>query len=284
LTSASPSQPAFRSWTQLGARLREAIGNPSDRLLLTALFLSIFCLDYLPRAFSTSGSFPVAEFIGFVAIAVVLRRFGAETLLMRWDFRAIAAASVAVIHPWRHMGGLALTGLGLLFCARRDNRLASLGQLSLALACVDIWGQMALAAIEAKLLPIETALAYLPLSYLDSFTLHGNTISHPDGHSVIVEGGCSAFSNLVIAALLWLSFMKIRNLQFRSRHFGVLAAGLLAIVIVNAVRIDLCAWSPDYFQFWHEGPGVGILSWIMLILSLVIFYLGLAGDGEQAAE
>jgi exosortase/archaeosortase family protein len=138
---------------------------------------------------------------------------------------------------------------------------------------------MALAAIEAKLLPIETALAYLPLSYLDSFTLHGNTISHPDGHSVIVEGGCSAFSNLVIAALLWLSFMKIRNLQFRSRHFGVLAAGLLAIVIVNAVRIDLCAWSPDYFQFWHEGPGVGILSWIMLILSLVIFYLGLAGDG-----
>jgi hypothetical protein len=266
------------------ARVGAAIGNPSDRFLLRAFFLSVFCLDYLPRVFSTPASFPTAEFIGFVAVAIVVKRLGTESVLRQWDYLAILVASGAIIHPWRHMGALALTGFGLPLCFRRDERLASLGQLSLALACVDIWGQMAQAVIEARLLPIETALAYVPLSILDSFTLLGNTISHADGRGVSVEGSCSAFPNMLAVTLLWLSFMKIRNLEFGLRSCGVLAAGLAMIVLLNTVRIDLCAWSSNYFQYWHEGPGVGILSWTMLILALVIFYFGLTGADDRAAR
>ncbi len=265
------------------ARFLDAIGKPSDRLLLTAFFFSVFCLDYLPRGFSTGASFPTPEFIGFVAIAIVLKRLGTEPVLRRWDYLALFIASGAVIHPWRHMGGLALTGVGLLFCLRRDNRLAALGQLSLALACLDIWGQMALTAIEAKILPIETALAYVPLSFLNSsFSLHGNEISHPDGRGAVVAASCSAFQNMLAVALLWLSFMKIRNLEFSLRSFGVLAAALVMVALLNTVRIDLCAWSADYFEYWHEGPGVGVLAMTMLALALAIFYLGLAGADDQA--
>jgi len=250
-----------------------------------AFFFSVFCLDYLPRVFATPASFPTAEFIGFVAIAIVLKRLGTEPVLRRWDYLALFIASGAVIHPWRHMGALALTGLGLLFCLRRDRRLGSLGQLSLALACVDIWGQMALTAIEAQLLPIEAALAYVPLSFLDSFSLLGNTISHPDSEvrGVVVAGSCSAFSNMLATTLLWLSFMKIRELEFRSRSFAVLAAGLVMVILLNTLRLDLCAWSSDYFQYWHEGPGVGIFSWTMLVLALGIFYFGLAAADDRAA-
>ena len=262
------------------ARFVEAVGNPSDRLLLTLFFLSVFCLDYLPRVFSTAASFPTPEFIGFVAIAIVLNRLGKESALRRWDYLALFIASGAVIHPWRHMGAFALTGLGLLFCFRRDRRLAALGQLSLGLACLDVWGQVALTAIEAKLLPIETALAYVPLSFLDSFALLGNSISHPDGRGVTVAASCSAFRNMLAVALLWLSFMKIRNLEFSPRSFGVLAAAVVIVVLLNTLRIDLCAWSADYFQYWHEGPGVGVLSLTMLALALTTFYLGLAGADD----
>jgi hypothetical protein len=265
------------------ARFLEAVGNPSDRLLLAAFYFSVFCLDYLPRVFSASASFPTPEFIGFVAIAIVLKRLEREPVLRRWDYLALFIASGALIHPWRHMGGLALTGLGLLFCFRRDRRLAALGQLGLALACLDIWGEMALTAIEAKLLAIETALAYIPLSLLDSFSLLGNSISHPDGRGVVVEGSCSAFRNMLAVALLWLSFMKIRNLEFSLRRFGVLAAGLIMVVLLNTFRIDLCAWSTDFFRYWHEGPGVDVLSLTMLVLALAIFYLGLADAEDWSA-
>lgn len=265
------------------AQFLEAIGCPSDRLLLAAFFLSVFCLDYLPKVFVATDFFPTPEFIGFAAIAIVLGRLGTDRVLRRWDLVALFIASGVLIHPWRHTGGLALTGVGLLFCLRKDRRLAALGQLSLALAVLDIWGQLALTAIEARLMPIETLLAYIPLSFLDSFSLLGNSISHPDGRGVVVEGTCSAFRNMLSVALLWLSFMKIRNLEFSPRSLGALAAGLVMVVAVNTLRIDLCAWSADNFQYWHEGPGVGVLSMTMLVLALVIFYVGLAGADERSA-
>jgi len=265
------------------AGFREAVGNPPDRLLLAAFFLSVFCLDYLPRVLSAAVSFPTSEFIGFVAIAAVLRRLETEAVLRRWDYFALFVASGAVVHPWRHMGGLALTGIGVLFCFRRDRRLAALGQLSLALACIDIWGEMALTAIEPKILPIEAALAYVPLSFLDSFSLVGNVISHPDERrGLIVAGSCSAFQNMLAVALLWLSFMKIANLEFSRRSFGVLAGGLVMVVLLNTLRMSLCAWSPEYFQYWHEGPGARLLSLMMLALALAIFYFGLAGADDRA--
>jgi len=265
------------------ARFLEAIGDPSDRLLLAAFFLSVFSLDYLPQVFAATGSFPTTEFIGFAAIAIVLQRLGADRLLRRWDYIALFVASAVLLHPWRHTGGLALTGVGLLFCLRKDRRLAALGQLSLALAVLDIWGQMELTAIEAKLVPIEAWLAYIPLSLLDSFALLGNSIFHPDGREVSVEGSCSAFRNMLAVALLWLSFMKIRNLEYSLRSLGALAAGLVMVVLVNTLRIDLCAWSAENFQYWHEGPGVGVLSMTMLVLALAIFYVGLAGADDRSA-
>lgn len=273
MSEASGSRARFPA----AAQFLEAIGDPSDRLLLAAFFLSVFSLDYLPKAFAATDFFPTPEFIGFAAIAIVLGRLGADRVLRRWDFVALFIASGVLIHPWRHTGGLALSGVGLLFCLRKDRRLAALGQLSLALAVVDIWGQMAMTAIEAWIVPLETLLAYIPLSFLNSYSLHGNSIFHPSGREISVEGTCSAFRNMLSVALLWLSFMKIRSLDFSLRSLGVLTAGLVMVVLVNTIRIDLCAWSVENFQYWHEGPGVGVLSMTMLVLGLAIFYFGLAG-------
>src|SRR5262249_4554277 len=152
-----------------------------DRVVLMALFTSLFCLHCLVRLFVPDPApfappFPTTEIIGFAAIATVLWSLGADRVLRQWDYAAISIAAVAIIHPWRHVGGLALTGLGALFIARRDRRLASLGQLCVGLSCIDIWGQMALASVEMRLLPIETALAYFPLSFLGPFSLVGTAI------------------------------------------------------------------------------------------------------------
>src|SRR6266516_877828 len=77
---------------------RDAIENPSDRLVLIALFTSLFCLHYLVRLFVPdpapfAAPFPTAELVGFAAIASVLWSLGADRVLHPWDYPVIMIAA-----------------------------------------------------------------------------------------------------------------------------------------------------------------------------------------------
>jgi exosortase/archaeosortase family protein len=266
----------------LRSALASAIAEPSDRLILGGFFLLVFLLDYAPRAVGPNA-FPTVEFVAFLAIGAVAWGMDGARRLASWDYLLVALLALAVTHPWRHVAGLALTVFGLAYSWRADYRLAALGRLALGLACVDIWGFVLHAAVEEWMLPIETDLAYYPLTLLGSFRLIGNAISHDGGHTIIVEGACSAFPNLVLTALLWLSFLKIQGLPFRPRYWAVLALGLAIIVLINTVRLGFCAWSMDSYMYWHEGTGVTILAWTMLGSLLALFYVGLRSEPEERA-
>jgi hypothetical protein len=216
--------------------------------------------------------------LAFLAMATVLRAIGEDRLLKRWDYLALALAALLLAHPWRHFGDLALTGVGALFCARRDPRLAALGQLSLGLAFVGVWSVIAQAAVEETLLPAETFLAYRLLTCFDAFTLIGNALARPGGdHATIVEGACSAFPNVALSFLLWLSFLKAQALPFSARNWLVFVAGAAILVAINTVRLGLCAWDMETYNFWHESDGVTILAWIMMLSQLALYAFGLRG-------
>ncbi len=256
-----------------------ALRAPSDRLVLSVFFLSLFCLDYLPTAFL--GAFPTIALVAFFAIGCTLRRLGADTVLSWADYTLLAFAGLALAHPWRHVGGLVLTLIGLWFCWRRDARLAAIGQLSLGLACLELWGHVAQSAIEEFLLPLETSLAFLSLSQLGDFTLMGNAISGAGGHTIVVEASCSAFLNVVATILLWLSFLKIGGRSARRHEWVVLLLGVTWVVLVNTVRLNLCAWSMESYMFWHEGAGVTILEWLLLGGLLILFYFGVTPERSR---
>jgi len=269
---------AERTGTEVVSRALLAMRNPSDRLLLAAFFFSLLCLDYLPIVFG-GQAFPTIELIAFFAIASTLRRLAGDAVLSTADYALLGLAGLALAHPWRHMGGLVLTLVGLSFCPRRDARLAAIGQLSLGLACVDVWGPVLQAGIEEFLLPFETSLAFLILSHLGDFALIGNAISGGSGHTIVVEASCSAFLNVVATTLLWLSFLKIQGQAARRRQWTVLLLGVTWVVLINTVRLNLCAWSMESYLFWHEGAGVTILEWLLLGGLLALFYFGL--DDEE---
>src|SRR5262245_12840689 len=122
-------------------KVRGVVEQPTDRVILIALFASLFCLNYGAQLFSlaagerlifpTSRTVGAAEIIGFFAIAVVLKDLKTDAVLRRLDLAIILAVAIALVHPWRSIGALAITGLGALFVCRSDKRLASLGQLCL---------------------------------------------------------------------------------------------------------------------------------------------------------
>lgn len=265
----------------LAFRTLSALRAPSDRLVLTVFFFSLFCLDYLPILIE-GQAFPTIPLVALYAIACMLRRLGADAVLSWPDYMLLALAGLALAHPWRHMGGLVLTLLGLWFCLRRDARLAAIGQLSLGLACVELWAPVVQSAIEEFLLPVETSFAFLTLSHLGEFELIGNAISGAGGHTIVVEASCSAFLNVVATALLWLSFLKIQGQAAGRRQWGVLLLGVSWVVLINTARLNLCAWSMESYMFWHEGAGVAILEWLLLGGLLALFYFGL--DDEHRSR
>ena len=128
--------------SRLLERIRAIIKEPSDRNILAAFFAALFLQVYLPRAFIAPAgiSLGAAELIGFAAIASMLQRLNSDRILRSWDYVAIVFGGVAIVHPWSRVGAVVLTVLGLLFIFRSDRRRASIGQLCLGLAWLDLWG------------------------------------------------------------------------------------------------------------------------------------------------
>jgi len=275
------------------AQIRDAVEKPTDRLVLMALFACLFCVNYGVQFFNfgagerliTSATYTVsgAELIGFIAIAAVLKDLKSDRLLHRWDFIAIATMAIALIHPWRSIGALIITCLALMFIGRNDKRLASLGQLCIGLAWIDLWGPLVMGLIDQWLLPVETALAYIPLSWFGSFSHVGNVILGANGHDVEILEPCSAFRNTMTIAFIWLSLMKIQRLDFQLRYFSILVAGLGIVVLINTARIAVMAHSYEQYVFWHLGPGLIIVKFTMLSLVFGLFYFGLQRKPSRAA-
>jgi hypothetical protein len=285
----SSTRPSTRwaAFVRLRDRIKRARAN--DRVVLAGFFASLFLLyyranllnliagDILPASRTLSG----AEILGFLAIASVLKDLKADCVLRWWDLLAIVGIMIACIHPSHSVGAIGMTCLGLLLIARSDKRLASLGQLCIGLAWIDIWGPLALRFIEHWLLPIETALASLPLSLFGTFLVVGNIISNGNGHGIEVLEPCSAFHNTIITAFIWLSLMKIQKVDFHLQHFCILAIALAATVLLNTARISVMAISYSQYMFWHQGFGLVIVKVMMLSIVFGLFLFGLRNSRRQ---
>ncbi len=286
IMESSPTRPSVQCDTFIH---RGLVKYPSDRAVLTVVFVALFYLNYassLIDAFANifavhdglahSRTVSGAEILGFVAIFVVLTDLKSERLLRWWDFLAIVCIVTASLYPSDVYRAISMTCLGLLFIATSDKRIASLGQLCIGLAWISFWGALVLDFIKQWLLPMEAGVAFLPLYLFGSFSLDGTIISNGNGHAIDVLEPCSAFRNTITMAFIWLSLIKIRRLEFRLKYFSIMVVGLVAVVILNTARISIMAVSESQYFFWHTGPGLWIVKALMLSGMLGLFYFGLA--------
>jgi hypothetical protein len=291
VSSARPSRRRF-----VFNRLNEAIKGLDDRVVLTALFVTLFFLNYAANLIDAlanisaveidldhSRTITGAEILGFVAIAVVLKDLKADRVLRWWDFVALIGIAITSLYPSPLSRSIAMTCLGLLFILRSDKRIASLGQLCIGLVWIDFWGPLVLSSIKDWLLPVETAFAYLPLSLFGSFSLHGIIIENVSGWGIKIIEACSAFHNTITTTFIWLSLIKIQRLDFQLKHFGILAVGVTIVILLNTARIGIMAVSKEHYLFWHMGPGLWVVKIAMLGAVLGLFYFGLRPEQKRIA-
>ena len=119
----SPTKPSVRAVTLL----YDAIKHLTDRVVLTAVFVTLFFFNYatnLLDAFANifavdndlahSRTASGAELLGFVAIAVILKDLNSDRVLRRWDFLALVGIAMASIYPSPLCRAMAMACLGLL--------------------------------------------------------------------------------------------------------------------------------------------------------------------------
>jgi hypothetical protein len=162
----------------------------------------------------------------------------------------------------------------LLVCNRDDLRMRAAAIVLTALSVQELWGHFFFQLVAFPLLRVETAVVGTALQLTQAGTIwHDNIITTPSGHGIRLYPYCSAFHNVSLALLCWLTVTKLRHLNWRSYDFvvGGLAAGVM--ILLNTGRLYLMAMDINSYHFWHNGAGVDIfeVGASLLVLLLVLY-------------
>jgi hypothetical protein len=216
-----------------------------------------------------------AELLAIATLATLAFRLGGESRLTRTDLAVIAVTSLAFALPLRLAASIPLTLVGAKLAFGSDARVRSFGQILLALAFYEWFGPLIFHLLSPWVLKAEVAVVQAALAPLGGFTREGLTISNGADHSLAIEEGCSAFQNVSLATLIWISLVKLDTLTMKAAHLWVCAAMAAAAVALNTLRLALMAQSYPMYDFWHNGAGVPIVSIAMLGAMLIICLGGL---------
>ena len=266
-----------------------SLARAPDSLLLGAFLALSFVFVYGPAVLALGGDAGIGslsslpEALGLLALGLTLWRLGDAAVLDRGDWAAIALSALVLIHPAPWSPAVALTVAGLRLVMHGNPGARTAGVLCLGFAWIYLWGPLVFNAVSPWLLPLETWLAFALLAPLRSFTLSGTTIEAANGFSVVVLPACSAFSNTVRTAFLWLALGALCQIGISWRVVRFLAVALALIVLCNAARVGLMATSYPAYRFWHDGAGATVFSGLLLACALVPFLVMAGRPGPAQA-
>lgn len=231
--------------------------------------------DFSADVFKARSGIGAAELLAIAVLATLAFRFGDDRLLTASDLSTIAVTSLAFAFPLRLAASLPLVVVGMKLLFRRDPRASSFGQILLALAFYEWLGPAIFHLLSPWVLKVETIAVQAVLTPMGGFARDDLVISNGGDHSIMIEEGCSAFQNVSLASLIWISLLKLDTLRMRTAHLWICAAMAAATVALNTIRIALMAQSYPMYEFWHNGAGVPIVSTAMLGVMLIICLGGL---------
>ncbi len=224
--------------------------------------------------------FCVGEWLTVAVIFWIIRQLGEDGFLSRKDLVILVASSLTFVFPRANASIAPITAGACLFLWRKDERLASLGQLLLALAFYETFAQLLFDFTLQYILPLEAALAGAVLSCFDGFSRDGLVINGPNNHSILLKGGCSVFNNAVVATMLWLALNKLDKFKLGFAAWRVLAVMIGVAIMLNTARLVLMAQSYPLYDYWHNRAGATIFS-IALLAAVLGVFLG-ARELEKA--
>lgn len=181
--------------------------------------------------------------------------------------------------PYRFGIGLlaTLVALYLLTCDNGDRNLKAAGGVLLAVSTQLVWGPIFFQLFTPELLKADAALVGTALSTLrPDIVWKATSFFAPDGHAISLVAACSSFNNVSSAVLACVAVAMLRRNEWVRRDIATIIIASVAMILINAGRICLFAWSEDYRLFWHDAAGAQILAIAQTLVVLAIAWWGAA--------
>lgn len=181
----------------------------------------------------------------------------------RADFVVGVILCLFVFLPMSHFIWLAATGVAVYWylSSPDDLNLRSAAIVLGALSVQELWGHMLFHLFEYPLLSAETAVVGSLLEVVRTGTVwQGNVVTGPDGYGIAIYDWCSAFHNLSLAMLCWVTISNLQQRSWDVREFALGALIGAVMIFENVLRLCLMAWDIDLYHYWHDGAGSEVFA------------------------
>lgn len=230
--------------------------------------------------FNTFGISIVIWAAAALALSLLLRAEWEPARKM--DYAVAVIASIAFLVPVPSASWLALAGIAAYLTLTSDTH----GQMRRAAVVIGamtvpmLWARLLFAAMSNTILEIDAKL----VSWIVGTQATGNTIPFADGTGVLfLEPGCSSLTNLSLAILCGVLFIKGYNQAWSVATVGTVALACAATVAINVVRIGLIGIFPDYYDVIHGQIGATLAQWVTIIAVVMIFTEGIKPNAPAHA-
>lgn len=95
-----------------------------------------------------------------------------------------------------------------------------------------------------------------------------NTLTQIDGHSLLILTGCSAFTNLSLALLLWFCVSLYRHTHLEVVDFFRAFLIVLLILSLNSLRLAFMAIDVVWYELLHGPQSQQLIETLTIIISL----------------
>lgn len=151
---------------------------------------------------------------------------------------------------------------------------------ALALTGPLLWGPLILRLMSTELVNFDASIAAL----LSGNTASGNLIHvRGDMPDVLIMPGCSAFKNLAPVFVLAATLSQLLGIAIDRNLAMACGLAVIAVVLINSLRLALIALDPAHYDYWHEGGGATLFSYATMMAILVIIGSALVLRGQRHA-
>lgn len=232
---------------------------------------------------SIADLFGVSAIVWFALYAMISLGLKAELseVPTRIDWLICGALILACLLPSAApaLGGFIIVTTWLLITARTGEE-RSVAIIALALTGPLLWGPLILRLMGTELLNLDASIAAL----VSGNTASGNLVVVPgDKPDLLIMPGCSAFKNLAPVFVLAATLSQLLGAALDRKLAVACALGVVAVVLINSLRLAMIAWYPEHYEYLHVGGGATLFSYATMLAVVAIIGSALLVRREQRA-
>lgn len=187
-----------------------------------------------------------------------------RTPVTQFDRRVGMAVAIGLIIPSATIAWLTTATAAIIWHRRRDNTAIAIRSALAILVFASLRDPISAAALKLLATPFLVGDAAMVSWVLNLFAdigpRHGNIITGPNNHKLLILTGCTSYTNLSLALLGWfaITLAMLGRVGRRQLLAGLFVAS--SIVALNVLRLTYMGLGPDAYHFAHEGAGTVIFE------------------------